>query len=75
MQLDGGMLQLNVGLVQLIAAMVQLVTGELFVENLLAAMLLGTMIALWSFGESGQRRFLCADRNRRRRCGLLPSYL
>ena len=38
--------------------MVQLVTGSLFVENLLAAFLLGMMIALWRFGESGERRFL-----------------
>jgi glycosyltransferase involved in cell wall biosynthesis len=38
--------------------MVQLVTGSLFVENLLAALLLGTMTALWRFGESGERRFL-----------------
>jgi hypothetical protein len=38
--------------------MVQLVTGSLFVENLLAAFLLGTMTALWRFGASGERRFL-----------------
>src|SRR5450759_2032757 len=38
--------------------MVQLVTGSLFVENLLAALLLGMMTALWRFGESGERRFL-----------------
>ena len=38
--------------------MVQLVTGSLFVENLLAAILLGTMTALWSFGETGERRSL-----------------
>ena len=38
--------------------MVQLVTGSLFVENLLAAFLLGMMTALWRFGESGERRFL-----------------
>src|ERR1039457_3764998 len=37
--------------------MVQLVTGSLFVENLLAAFLLGMMTALWRFGESGERRF------------------
>jgi 4-amino-4-deoxy-L-arabinose transferase-like glycosyltransferase/glycosyltransferase involved in cell wall biosynthesis len=38
--------------------MVQLVTGSLFVENLLAAFVLGMMTALWRFGESGERRFL-----------------
>jgi len=38
--------------------MVQLVTGSLFVENLLAAMILGTMVAIWSFSETGQQRFL-----------------
>jgi glycosyltransferase involved in cell wall biosynthesis len=38
--------------------MVQLVTGSLFVENLLTALLLGMMTALWRFGESGERRFL-----------------
>ena len=38
--------------------MVQLVTGSLFVENLLAAFLLGMMTALWRFGASGERRFL-----------------
>jgi GtrA-like protein/dolichyl-phosphate-mannose-protein mannosyltransferase len=39
--------------------MVQLVTGSLFVENLLAAFVLGMMIALWRFAESGKSRFLC----------------
>src|ERR1019366_8588941 len=38
--------------------LVQLVTGSLFVENLLAAFLLGMMTALWRFSESGERRFL-----------------
>jgi 4-amino-4-deoxy-L-arabinose transferase-like glycosyltransferase len=38
--------------------MVQLVTGSLFVENLLAAFLLGMMTALWRFGESSERRSL-----------------
>ena len=38
--------------------LVYLVTGSLFVENLLAAMVLGTMTAIWRFGESGERRFL-----------------
>ena len=37
--------------------MVQLVTGSLFVENLLAAFLLGMMTALWRFGESGRAPF------------------
>jgi glycosyltransferase involved in cell wall biosynthesis len=40
--------------------MVQLVTGSLFVENLLTAMILGAMMSLWSFGDSGERRFLYA---------------
>jgi 4-amino-4-deoxy-L-arabinose transferase-like glycosyltransferase len=38
--------------------MVQLVTGELFVENLVAAMVLGMMTAIWRFGENGEKRFL-----------------
>ena len=38
--------------------MVQLVTGELFVENLVAAMVLGMMTAIWHFGENGEKRFL-----------------
>jgi glycosyltransferase involved in cell wall biosynthesis len=38
--------------------MVQLVTGSLFVENLLSAMIFGAMLSLWNFGESGERRFL-----------------
>jgi glycosyltransferase involved in cell wall biosynthesis len=38
--------------------MVQMVTGSLFVENLLAAMLLGMMTAIWRFGESGEKKFL-----------------
>jgi hypothetical protein len=38
--------------------MVQLVTGSLFVENLLAAMVLGAMTALWRFGEAGEKKFL-----------------
>ena len=40
---------------------VQLVTGNLFVENLLAAMILGTLTALWRFGETGERKFLYAS--------------
>ncbi len=38
--------------------MVQLVTGELFVENLVAAMVLGMMTAIWRFGENREKRFL-----------------
>jgi hypothetical protein len=38
--------------------MVQLVTGELFVENLVAAMVLGMMTAIWRFGENRDERFL-----------------
>jgi len=38
--------------------MVQLVTGELFVENLVAAMVLGMMTAIWRFGENRENRFL-----------------
>ena len=38
--------------------MVQLVTGSLFVENLLAALVLGAMMSLWRFGETGAPRFL-----------------
>ena len=38
--------------------MVQLVTGSLFVENLLTAMIFGAMTAIWGFGESGKRRHL-----------------
>ena len=37
--------------------MVQLVTGSLFVENLLAAMIVGMMAALWRFGDTGEKRF------------------
>jgi hypothetical protein len=37
--------------------LVQLVTGAVFVENLLAAMVLGLVAALWRFRETGERRF------------------
>jgi hypothetical protein len=37
---------------------VQFVTGALFVENFLAALVLGLLTALWHFGETGDRRFL-----------------
>jgi glycosyltransferase involved in cell wall biosynthesis len=49
-------------LVSLFAAspLVQLVTGSLFVENLLAALLLGMLTAVWRFGDTGNRRFLYA---------------
>jgi glycosyltransferase involved in cell wall biosynthesis len=39
---------------------VQLVTGSLFVENVLAALLLAMMAAIWRLGESGERRYLYA---------------
>jgi len=38
--------------------LVYLVTGSLFVENLLATMVLGMMAALWRFGETGAKRYL-----------------
>ncbi len=38
--------------------LVQLVTGSLFIENTLAAMILGVMTALWRFSETGERKFL-----------------
>jgi hypothetical protein len=38
--------------------LVQLVTGSLFVENMLAVMVLGMMGALWRFGDTGEKRFL-----------------
>ena len=41
-------------------SMVQLVTGSMFVENFLAAIVLGTLLAILRFGETGQRRFLYA---------------
>src|SRR6185503_7037105 len=39
---------------------VQLVTGALFVENFVAAMILGAVTAIWRFGETGQRRYFFA---------------
>jgi glycosyltransferase involved in cell wall biosynthesis len=36
---------------------VQFVTGALFVENFLAAMILGVMTAIWRLGDTGERRF------------------
>jgi hypothetical protein len=41
--------------------LVQLVTGSLFVENLLAALLLGMMVALWQFAEGRGPRYLVAS--------------
>ncbi|MGD0868213.1 MAG: glycosyltransferase [Bryobacteraceae bacterium] len=38
--------------------LVQLVTGSLFVENLMTAMILGLMAAIWRFGDSGEKRLL-----------------
>ncbi len=38
--------------------LVQFVTGSLFVENFLAAMILGLVVAVWQFGETGEKRFL-----------------
>ena len=48
--------------------MVQLVTGSLFVENLLAAFVLGMMIALWRFGESGRMPLSVPRGGPRRHC-------
>jgi glycosyltransferase involved in cell wall biosynthesis len=41
--------------------LVELVTGSLFVENLVAALVLGMMTALWRFAEKNQRAFLYAS--------------
>lgn len=38
--------------------LVQLVTGSVFVENFLAAIVAGMAVAIWQFGETGQRRYL-----------------
>jgi len=40
--------------------LVQLVTGSLFVENTMAAMIFGAVSALWVFGETKHRGFLYA---------------
>ncbi len=37
--------------------LVQLVTGSLFVENLLTALLLGALVALWRYADTGEARF------------------
>ena len=41
-------------------SLVQLVTGSLFVENFLAAMVVGMAAAIWQFGDTGKRRYLYA---------------
>ncbi len=41
-------------------SLVQLVTGSLFVENFLAATVIGMLVAVWRFGDTGERRFLYA---------------
>jgi len=40
--------------------MVQLVTGSLFVENVLAALVLGLLTAIWRLGDTGEKRYLFA---------------
>jgi hypothetical protein len=40
--------------------LVHLVTGSLFIENFVAAMILGMLVALWRFRESGHRNLLFA---------------
>lgn len=39
--------------------LVQLATGSLFVENLLAALLVGAAVSLWRYAETGEAGFLC----------------
>jgi glycosyltransferase involved in cell wall biosynthesis len=41
-------------------SLVQLVTGSMYVENFLAAMVFGTLASVLRFGETGERRFLYA---------------
>src|SRR5262249_52076598 len=38
---------------------VQLVTGAMFIENFLGAMILGLLTAIWRFGDTGERRYFC----------------
>jgi hypothetical protein len=38
--------------------LVELVTGSMFIENFLAAMIVGLAAALWRFGDTGKARFL-----------------
>ena len=40
--------------------MVQLVTGSLFVENVLAALVLALLTSIWRLGDTGDRRYLFA---------------
>jgi hypothetical protein len=40
--------------------LVQLVTGSLFVENVLAALVLAMLAAIWRLGDTGNRRYLFA---------------
>jgi glycosyltransferase involved in cell wall biosynthesis len=42
------------------SSLVQLVTGSLFIENFLAAMIVGMAMAIWQFGDTGQKRYLYA---------------
>jgi glycosyltransferase involved in cell wall biosynthesis len=41
-------------------SLAMLITGSMFVENFLAALVFGTLLAIWRFGETGDRRFLFA---------------
>jgi glycosyltransferase involved in cell wall biosynthesis len=41
-------------------SLVQMVTDSLFVENFLAAMVFGAVLAIWRFGETAERPFLYA---------------
>ena len=41
-------------------SLVALVTGSLFVENFLTAMIIGMLLAIWEFGDTGRKRFLYA---------------
>ena len=41
-------------------SLAMLVTGSLLVENFLAAMIFGSLLAIWQFGDTAQRRFLYA---------------
>jgi len=41
-------------------SLVMLVTGSMFVENFLAAMVFGALLGIWRFGETGERRCLYA---------------
>lgn len=41
-------------------SLVQMVTGSMFIENFLAAMIVGMVLAIARFGETGETRFLYA---------------